>query len=118
MYDIRFIFVWCLLSSPAKYERDLNYLTYTLGKSNFPVTGKLTNGALVTPTLQVNMVDNYNITTTKQSTTKNRVQTLKSASYHDVNFVIIDSTLSCHYDNLLYNHWRLSWHRDNSRFQW
>ena len=50
MYDIRFIFVWCLLSSPAKYERDLNYLTYTLGKSNFPVTSKLTNGALVTPT--------------------------------------------------------------------
>ena len=35
---------------PGKYEHDWKYLTYTFAKSKFPVTEKLTNGALVTPT--------------------------------------------------------------------
>ena len=36
--------------TPGKYEHDWKYLTYTFAKSQFPVTEKLTNGALVTPT--------------------------------------------------------------------
>ena len=36
--------------TPAKYERDLKYVTYYCVKSKFSVTQKLTNGALVTPT--------------------------------------------------------------------
>ena len=54
IYDITFIFDRCLHSrateTPGKYERDTRYLDYTFTKSNFPVTEKLTNGALVTPT--------------------------------------------------------------------
>ena len=36
--------------TPGKYEHDWNYLTHTFAKSKFPVTEKLANGALVTPT--------------------------------------------------------------------
>ena len=36
--------------TPDKYERDLKYWTYALPTSHFPVTEKLTNRALVTPT--------------------------------------------------------------------
>ena len=54
IYDITFIFDRCRRSraaeTPGKYECDLRYLAYTFTKSNFPVTEKLTNGALVTPT--------------------------------------------------------------------
>ena len=53
-YDITFIFDRCHRSSaaetPDNYERNLRYLTYTFAKSWFPVTEKLTNGALVNPT--------------------------------------------------------------------
>ena len=38
------------METPAKYERDSNYLNHPLDESKFPVTEKLTNGALVTPT--------------------------------------------------------------------
>ena len=52
--DIKFIFGRCHRSwaaeTPGKYEHDWKYLTYTFAKSKFPVTEKLTNGALVTPT--------------------------------------------------------------------
>ena len=49
-----FIFDRCHRSSaaetPAKYERDLKYVSYYCDKSKFSVTEKLTNGPLVTPT--------------------------------------------------------------------
>ena len=49
-----FIFDRCHRSlaaeTPAKYERDLKYVTYYCDKSNFSVTDKLTYGALVTTT--------------------------------------------------------------------
>ena len=49
-----FIFDRCHRSwaaeTPAKYERDLKYVTYYCDQSKFSVTEKLTNGALVTPT--------------------------------------------------------------------
>ena len=43
---------WGLLRqfSPFRYFPNWKYLTYTFAKSKFPVTEKLTNGALVTPT--------------------------------------------------------------------
>ena len=56
LHDIKFIFDRChhswAVETPAKYEHDWKYmyLTYTFAKSKFPVTEKLTNGALVTPT--------------------------------------------------------------------
>ena len=54
LYDIKFIFGWCHRSwaavTPGKYEHDWKYLNYIFAKSKFPVTEKLTNGALVTPT--------------------------------------------------------------------
>ena len=54
MYDINFIFGRCHRSwaaeTPGKYEHDWKYLPYTFAKSNFPITEKLTNWALVTPT--------------------------------------------------------------------
>ena len=54
IYDITFICDRCRRSraaeTPGKYGRDLKYLAYTFTKSIFPVTEKLTNGALVTPT--------------------------------------------------------------------
>ena len=40
---------WAVVT-PDKYERDWKYLTYTFAQSKFPVTEKLANGALVTPT--------------------------------------------------------------------
>ena len=52
--DIKFIFGRCHRSwasgTPEKYEYDWKYLTYTFTESWFPVTEKLTSGALVTPT--------------------------------------------------------------------
>ena len=52
--DIKLIFGRCHRSwaaeTPGKYEHDWKYLTYNFAKSKFPVTEKLTNGALVTPT--------------------------------------------------------------------
>ena len=54
LYDVTFIFDRCHRSwaaeTPDKYERYWKYISYTLGKSKFPVMEKLTNGALVTPT--------------------------------------------------------------------
>ena len=52
-----FIFDRCHRSwaaeTPAKYERDLQYVTYYCDKSKFSDTEKLTNGALVTPTTEL-----------------------------------------------------------------
>ena len=47
--------VTCTISSwatetPGKCEHDWNYLNYTFAKSKFPITEKLANGVLVTPT--------------------------------------------------------------------
>ena len=54
LYDIKFILSRCHRSwateTPGKYGHDLMYLTYTFAKSTFPVTEKLMNRALVTPT--------------------------------------------------------------------
>ena len=54
LYDITFIFDRChrrwAAETPHKYERDRKSLTYTFAKSKFPITEKLTNRALVTPT--------------------------------------------------------------------
>ena len=52
--DIKFIFGRCHRSwaaeTPGKHEHDCKYLSYTFAKSKFPLTEKLTNGALVTLT--------------------------------------------------------------------
>ena len=49
-----FIFDRCHRSlaavTPAKYERDLKYVTYYCDKLKFSATEELTNGALETPT--------------------------------------------------------------------
>ena len=54
LYDIKFIFGRCqriwAAATPGKYEHDRKYLTHTFAKSKFPVTEKITSGALVTPT--------------------------------------------------------------------
>ena len=54
LYQITLILDRCRRSwaaeTPGKYERDLNYLTYTFAKSKVPVMMILTNGALVTRT--------------------------------------------------------------------
>ena len=55
LYSIIFCFLYLnngswAAETPGKYEHDWNYLTYTFAKSKFPVTEKLANGALVTPT--------------------------------------------------------------------
>ena len=54
LHDIKFIFGRCHRShaaeTPGKYEHDWRYVAYAFAKSKFPVTEKLTNGALVTPT--------------------------------------------------------------------
>ena len=54
LYDIKYIFDRCHRSwaaeTPGRYEHDWKYLTYTFAESKFPVTEKITNWALVTPT--------------------------------------------------------------------
>ena len=54
LWNITFIFGRCLRSLPAvtfvKYGCDLKNLTQTFASSKFPLTEKLTNGVLVTPT--------------------------------------------------------------------
>ena len=57
---ITFKFDWCCRSSaavtPVKYECDANNLTGTLTASKILLTEKLTNGALVTPTPDLNEI--------------------------------------------------------------
>ena len=38
------------VETPDKYDHEWKYLTYIFAKSNFPLTEKLLNGALATPT--------------------------------------------------------------------
>ena len=60
---IRFIFgryhrTWAA-ETPGKYDHDWYNLTYTLAKSEFPVTEKLANGASVTPIPEQHPIDEY-----------------------------------------------------------
>ena len=60
-----FIFDRCHRSSaaetPGKYEHDLKPLNYTLVKSKFPITEKLTDRTLVTPTPGQQQMARYKI---------------------------------------------------------
>ena len=50
--NITFIFGRCGVVTPAKYKCDSKNLTDTFARSNILLTEKLTNGALVTSTLE------------------------------------------------------------------
>ena len=65
LYKIKFIFGRCHRSwaaeTPGKCEHDWNYLNYTFAKSKFPVTEKLANGALVTPTPGLESIASFSL---------------------------------------------------------
>ena len=70
MTDIKFIFgrfhhSWAV-ETLGKYQHDWKYLTYTFAKPKFPVTDKLTNGALVAPSLIFHLMYRVSICQSRQ----------------------------------------------------